>query len=156
MGWLQRYRTSAAYSLMLGKSAAKLAKEEARSVVQFKRAARDALYIIIDFWKTMKRAHKEYGAFQLYITQAAKGKINHEDFRGVDMTLLKRMLDDYRQVRGPLTGFDVRWFYWAYGVVFLNILYSLYILYSLQDQRKQVQSSMTERREMFDKDYIED
>jgi hypothetical protein len=148
---LKSLRVAAGYQLMIGKNAGKIAKEEARSMMQFKRAARDSLYIFLDSWKTMKRAHKDYDAFHRYINQAAKGKINPDDFRDVNLGNLKQILSDYRQVRGPLTSFDMRWFYWMYAFMFVNILYSMYELMQLQARREQVQGSMKQR-----KDFIED
>ena len=141
---------------VLSKSAAKLAKEEARSMVQFKRAARDAYYLMVDMWTTMKRAHKEYGDFHKYLNQAQTGKINPDDFRQSDLGLLKRMLENYRQIRGPMTGFDVRWFYYMYAFFFAQILHMLWRIWGISQKRDEVRGTMDTRRELFDKDYIEE
>lgn len=138
------------------KATAQLTKEEYRSIVQFRRAARDGLYLIIDMWPALKRSHNEYGAFQRYLWQAKKGKINHEDFRGVDIMLLRQLLEDYHKTRGPLTGFDMRWFYVMYAFFAVNLTWGAYQLYGLRALRKEVRSSMDARHTLFDKDYIED
>jgi hypothetical protein len=153
---MQTARALGSDTWILSKSAAKLAKEEARSMVQFKRAARDAFYLIIDMWTSLKRAHKEYGDFHLYLNQAAKGKINPDDFRNSDLGLLKRMVENYRQIRGPLTGFDVRWFYYMYLFFFMQIAWMLYQFWILSTKREEVRGSMETRRQLFDKDYIEE
>jgi hypothetical protein len=153
---LTRWRARASNKLVSTKQTSKLAMEEARSVIQFKRAARDALYIMVDLWPTMKRAHREYGAFHKYINDRAKGKVNHEEFRDVDMNVLKRMLEEYKQTRGPLTGFDMRWFYWLYLFMFVNIGYTMVRLLWMREQRAHMQGAMKDRRELFDKDYIEE
>jgi hypothetical protein len=153
---MQTMRALVADNLVMGKSAAKLAKEEARSVVQFRRAARDALYLILDMWTALKRAHKEYGDFHKYLNQAAKGKVNPEDFRNSDLGLLKRMIENYRQIRGPLTSFDIRWFYYMYAFFFMQIAWMLYQFWILSCKRDEVRGSMDMRRQLFDKDYIED
>jgi hypothetical protein len=128
----------------------------AASSVKFKRTARDTAYFIADIVPMTRQAHSTYGAFHLYLKQAETGKINPADFKNVDTADLRRMLDTFSQQRGPITGFDFRWFYWLYAVMILQCLWCVWQLFALRSARREVQTGLNLRKENFGKDYIED
>lgn len=136
-------------------SAGTLFAKDMASWAQFKRAGRDASYLIIDLWPQLKASHKEYGAFQLYLKQARRGKINPDDFEDIDMATLRQMLDSYERTRGPLMRFDVRWFYWMYLFFTIDLVWVFGSRLYQKSLIQQVQEDIYTRRDLFDKNYVE-
>ncbi len=137
-------------------STSKVVVSKILSIEKFKQTARDAAYLILDIVPITRKMHRTYGHFHTYIRSVRKGKVKSEDFADVDSNELRRMLDMYQQVRGPLTGFDMRWFYWMYAGMIGYLVWTFLTLYSKQGATFDQESSLDERRRAFAKDYEED
>ena len=126
------------------------------AVKRFRQTFVDSIYFVIDIIPTTIRMHSQYGAFQKYINNARKGKITSDDFADVDATELRRMVDMYMQVRGPLTGFDMRYFYYVYAVMIGYVLWTGFSNMGKSNPAFQSDMTLTERRQQFGKDYVEE
>lgn len=99
-----------------------------------------------------------YGKFHKYIRQAAKGKVNPKDFKDVDANVMRQLLDDYSRSKGPLMSFDWRWFNWMYVFFITYLAWSYYQMTKQQESIRAASgnSTLSERRRMYDGDYEED
>jgi hypothetical protein len=135
-----------------------IVREELTNTDKIRRAFWDAGYLLIDFLPMIFKAHKSYGTFHRYLTKRRRGHaIKPEDFKDVDIEEMRKMLDLYSRTRGPLTGFDFRWFYWFYLVATLLIIQGFYASYQRKTSRPNIDDmSIEDRRKMFSRNYLED
>lgn len=125
--------------------------------LNLKRLARDTVYLIRDVPMMTRSSHNTYGAFVRYLRQAKKGKVNPDDFKSVDTNALRQVLDTYSKVKGPLTGFDLRFFYYMYAVMFAYLFYTVYKLSSVSGtKKKDSQMTLKERRNLYEGTYEEE
>jgi hypothetical protein len=129
------------------------------AVAKFRQTFRDSVYFVIDIIPTIMRRHAPYGAFQKYISGIRRGKsggVKHDEFENVDSTELHRMVDMYQQVRGPLTGFDMRYFYYVYFGMIAYVVWTGFTNFGKSNPALQSEASLEERRKQFSKDYTEE
>jgi hypothetical protein len=75
---------------------------------------------------------------------------------------MRRQLQLYHQAKNPLTSFDLRWFYYLYGVWFIILIQGGWQAYQRRQAYKEMLGSDTEdltieqRRKKFGAGYIED
>jgi hypothetical protein len=128
-----------------------------------RRTLRDATYLFIDSAKEIKLAHKSYGDFIDYIKLRGRGKnLSEERMDDLDLEMMRRQLQLYHQAKNPLTSFDLRWFYYLYGVWFIILIQGGWQAYQRRQAYKEMLGSDTEdltieqRRKKFGAGYIED